>query len=171
MTHLEKLKNKLVDLKTAQEKVQQWKNEGKKIVFTNGCFDILHRGHVFYLAKSAELGDKMILGLNSDASVRRQNKGPKRPINDEQSRAFLLAALDFTDLIIIYDDETPLQLIKTLLPDVLVKGADYNADETDENKKTFIVGSKVVRKNGGSVKTVELEQGFSTTNIVKKLRS
>lgn len=168
--HLNKLLDKIVDPEKAENLLKEWRKNGEKVVFTNGCFDILHRGHVVYLAKSADLGQRLIIGLNSDASVRAQQKGPERPINDEQSRALLLAALDFTDVIIVYDDATPLHLIKTLLPDILVKGADYDENETDSTKKTYIVGSDIVRNNGGQVKTIALEQGFSTTSIVNKIK-
>lgn len=168
--HLNKLLDKIVDPEKAGNFMKDWKKNGEKIVFTNGCFDILHRGHIVYLAKSADLGQRLVIGLNSDTSVRAQQKGPERPINDEQSRALLLAALDFTDAIIIYDDTTPLHLIGTLLPDILVKGADYDETETDNTKKTYIVGSDIVRNNGGQVKTIALEQGFSTTSIINKIK-
>lgn len=168
--HLNKLLNKIIDPEKAENLIKEWKKNGEKVVFTNGCFDILHRGHVIYLAKSADLGQRLIIGLNSDASVREQQKGPERPINDEQSRALLLASLDFTDAIIIYNDPTPKNLITTLLPDILVKGADYDANETDTTKKTYIVGSDIIKNNGGQVKTIDLEQGFSTTSIVNKLK-
>ncbi len=168
--HLDQLLNKIVDLNKAKSLTKEWQKNGETVVFTNGCFDILHRGHVVYLAKSADLGQRLIIGLNSDLSVRAQQKGPERPINDEQSRAILLAALAFTDCIVIYDDATPIQIIDEIAPNVLVKGADYDADETDSTKKTYIVGSDSVKSNGGKVETIHLEEGFSTTNIVKKLK-
>lgn len=170
MNPIERLKAKIVDLSTAQKQVKQYQSNNEKVVFTNGCFDILHRGHVIYLAKSAALGQRLIIGLNDDSSVKAQNKGIERPINDEQSRALLLAALEFVDAVILYNEPTPIQLITTLQPDILVKGADYDENETDASKKTYIVGSDIVKGRGGQVLTISLEEGFSTTNIVKKLK-
>src|ERR1700744_2501182 len=115
------LLNKIQDLPSLQTKLAGWKSEGKKVVFTNGVFDLLHIGHITYMAKAAELGDKLIIGLNSDASVKRI-KGEDRPVNDQNSRAFLLASLLFVDAIVIFGEDTPQQLIATLLPDILVKG-------------------------------------------------
>jgi D-glycero-beta-D-manno-heptose 1-phosphate adenylyltransferase len=140
-------------------------------VFTNGCFDILHEGHVTYLAKAADFGDKLIIGMNDDASVKAQGKGDLRPINPENSRALLLAALDFVSAVVIFGDDTPLDIIKAIKPHVLVKGGDYNAEQTDETKKDYIVGSKFVLANGGTVKTVNLVDGFSTTSIIKKINN
>lgn len=168
--YLQQINSKIVTLEAAKTLIKKWQENGEKVVFTNGCFDILHQGHVTYLAKSANLGQRLVIGLNSDSSVRAQNKGSERPINAENSRAILLAALTFTDLILIYDDATPAKVIQTLLPDVLVKGADYDENETDSFKKTYIVGSDIVRANGGEVKTIALEVGFSTTNIVRKMK-
>jgi rfaE bifunctional protein nucleotidyltransferase chain/domain len=116
------------------------------------------------------MGDKMIVALNSDQSVRNQNKSPERPINPEDSRAIVLAGLGFIDLIVIFDAETPKEIIEFLNPDVLVKGADYDANETDPNNKKYIVGSDFVRKNNGIVQVVELEEGFSTTSIIEKMK-
>jgi rfaE bifunctional protein nucleotidyltransferase chain/domain len=141
---------------------------GKKLVFTNGCFDILHLGHITYLAKASDFGDFLIIGLNDDASVRAQNKGLERPINPEQARATLLAALSFVDAVILFNDSTPLSLIKQLKPNVLVKGSDYDATETNSTKKTYIVGSTEVKSWGGTIKTVDLVPDFSTTSILKK---
>ncbi len=134
---------------------------GKKIVFTNGVFDILHTGHVDYLSKARDLGDILVLGLNTDASVKRLNKGPERPINNEVSRATVLGALECVDYIILFDEETPYELIKAIQPDVLVKGSDYKAEA--------IVGYDIVKAKGGQVITIDLSQGFSTTNIIKKI--
>lgn len=141
----------------------------KKIVFTNGCFDIIHRGHIDYLAKASDLGDYLIVGINSDASVKSLNKGSTRPLQDEQSRAIILASLSFVNAVIIFDESTPLDLIKFLKPDVLVKGADYDADETNPQNKKYIVGSDVVKAHGGIVKTIEFLEGYSTTNIENKI--
>ncbi len=140
--------------------LNQWRFKKKKIVFTNGCFDILHRGHVEYLAKAAELGDKLIIGLNTDSSVRRL-KGENRPVNNEEARAILLSSLIFTDKIILFKEDTPLQLINFIQPDVLVKGSDYQPEE--------IAGYDIVKTKGGEVITIELTKGFSTTSILKKI--
>ncbi len=164
------MKAKIVDAREAQLLINSWKFKGDKVVFTNGCFDILHQGHVVYLAKAAEMGNKMIVALNSDQSVRNQNKSPERPINPEDSRAIVLAGLGFIDLVVIFDAETPKEIIEFLNPDVLVKGADYDANETDPSSKKYIVGSDFVRKNNGTVQVVELEQGFSTTSIIEKMK-
>jgi len=153
-------KNKIVNRTEARSIVNTWQNNGSKVVFTNGCFDLVHRGHVEYLAKAAEKGDKLLLGLNSDASVKRL-KGESRPIVDEDSRAVLLAAFEFIDLIVLFDEDTPYELIKTVQPDVLVKGADYKVED--------IVGYDVVMQRGGAVETITFVEGFSTTNIVEKI--
>jgi rfaE bifunctional protein nucleotidyltransferase chain/domain len=142
------------------------KNE--KVVFTNGCFDILHLGHVNYLAEAASLGNRLIVGINSDRSVKALNKAPNRPINNELARIQIIAALGFVDLVVIFDDETPLELIRALEPDVLVKGGDYDANELNSSSKKYIVGSDIVRKKGGSVVTINLVEGYSTTAIIEK---
>ena len=147
-----------------------WRFQKKKIVFTNGCFDIVHRGHIDYLAKAADMGDVLIVGVNSDASVKRLNKGDARPLQDERSRALILAAFSFITAIVVFDEQTPLELIQFLKPDVLVKGADYNADETDKQSKKYIVGADVVKANGGVVKTIEFLEGYSTTAIENKIK-
>ncbi|MFW5656806.1 MAG: D-glycero-beta-D-manno-heptose 1-phosphate adenylyltransferase [Bacteroidota bacterium] len=138
----------------------QLKFKGKKVVFTNGCFDILHRGHVEYLYKASLLGDFLFLGLNSDASVRRL-KGENRPVQDEIARMTILASLYFVDAIMIFDEDTPYELIKKVQPDFLVKGKDYKAKE--------IVGYDIVTQNGGKVKTIDLVEGYSTTNLIRKI--
>ena len=131
-----------------------------KVVFTNGCFDILHRGHVEYLAKAADLGDILVVGLNTDASVRRL-KGEGRPVNNQEARALVLASLSFVDAVVLFDDDTPYNLIKTLRPDVLVKGADYQPEA--------IVGYDIVTSYGGTVTTIPLVEGYSTTNFIERL--
>lgn len=136
----------------------QWKD--MKVVFTNGCFDILHRGHVEYLAKAADLGDILVVGLNTDASVRRL-KGEGRPVNNQEARALVLASLSFVDAVVLFDDDTPYNLIKTLRPDVLVKGADYQPED--------IVGYDIVTSYGGTVTTIPLVEGYSTTNFIERL--
>jgi rfaE bifunctional protein nucleotidyltransferase chain/domain len=156
------LLDKICDLETLKCKVDFWKSEGDKVVFTNGVFDLLHIGHITYMAKAASLGSKLIVGLNADASVKRL-KGDSRPVNDQNNRAALLAAIFFIDGIVIFEEDTPLNLISTLLPDILVKGADYTIDN--------IVGAKEVLGNGGEVKTIDLVEGYSSTSIIEKIRA
>jgi D-glycero-beta-D-manno-heptose 1-phosphate adenylyltransferase len=138
-----------------------WRFHEKKIVFTNGCFDIIHPGHIDYLSKAADLGGKLIIGLNTDNSVKRLNKGKNRPLQDQDSRALILASLFFVDAVVMFDQDTPLELIKLLKPDILVKGADYTEDK--------VVGADFVRQNGGEVVLLEYLEGFSTTNIENKI--
>jgi D-glycero-beta-D-manno-heptose 1-phosphate adenylyltransferase len=155
------LLNKITDLPALKTQLSVWKGEGKKVVFTNGVFDLLHIGHIMYMAKAAELGDKLIIGLNADASVKRI-KGEDRPVNDQNSRAMLLAALFFVDAVVVFDEDTPQQLITALLPDILVKGADYAIEN--------IVGAKDVIANGGEVKTINFVDGYSSTSIIQKIK-
>jgi rfaE bifunctional protein nucleotidyltransferase chain/domain len=170
MSHLTHLKSKVKTLDALLEQTKQWQSEGQNVVFTNGCFDILHRGHVEYLAQAADLGNKLVLGLNTDDSVRRQNKSPERPINNEEARATVLAALAFIDALVFFDDDTPLDLIKKVGPDTLVKGGDYDPNETDRTAKQYIVGSDLVKANGGIVAIIGLVPDFSTTATIEKLR-
>jgi rfaE bifunctional protein nucleotidyltransferase chain/domain len=139
---------------------KQLKEQGKKIVFTNGCFDILHRGHVEYLTKAKALGDILFVGMNTDASVKRL-KGPQRPVVCEDDRAFVLASLKAVDYVCLFDEDTPLELIKALVPDILVKGSDWPVDS--------IVGKDVVEEAGGKVQTIEFVPNRSTTNIIQKI--
>jgi len=155
------LLSKISDLQSLKTSITQWQSEGKKVVFTNGVFDLLHIGHITYMAKAAELGDKLVIGLNSDSSVKRI-KGEDRPVNDQNSRAALLAALFFVDGIVVFDEDTPIDVITTLMPDILVKGADYSIEN--------IVGAKEVMANGGEVKTIDFVEGYSSTSIIKKIR-
>ena len=152
---------KIYSLNALLKKVAQVRFLGKSVVFTNGCFDILHRGHIFSLSQAATEADFLIIGLNSDASTR-SLKGKNRPINDEQSRALLLASLFVVDAVIIFDEDTPLELIKALKPDVLVKGGDYTTDQ--------IAGASEVIANGGRVVLNPIEQGFSTTDLIEKIK-
>jgi len=152
---------KITDITSLKRKIAAWRLLDKKIVFTNGVFDLLHTGHITYLTKAAELGEKLIIGLNTDASVKRL-KGTDRPVNDENSRALLLASLFFVDAIVLFDDDIPLNLITQLMPDILVKGADYTIDN--------IVGAKEVIANGGEVKTIDFVDGFSSTSIIQKIK-
>lgn len=152
--------NKIVTVETAQKYSAQWKSAHKSVVFTNGCFDIIHKGHVLYLAKARDLGSKLIVGLNSDASVRRL-KGTQRPIKEEESRALTLAAFACVDLVVVFEQDTPLELIKSILPTILVKGKDYEIHE--------IVGADFVLENGGIVQTIDLEDGFSSSNYINRI--
>lgn len=147
------------DLKAQLEQLQA---EGKKIVFTNGCFDLVHPGHIDYLERTRALGDFLVVGLNTDASVSRL-KGPSRPIMNEQARARLIGALACVDAVCLFDEPTPLELITTLQPDILTKGDDYTEDN--------IVGAKEVKAKGGQVLTVPLVKGYSTSNIVEKIKN
>jgi len=148
-------------IETLSIDVIRWKNHHKKIVFTNGCFDILHLGHIDYLCKAADLGDKLIIGVNTDTSVTKL-KGPKRPIIDQESRITKLASLQFVDAVILFDEETPIHLIKKIQPDVLVKGGDYSIDT--------IVGASQILKNGGMVKVIPFLKGYSSTNYIQKIK-
>lgn len=161
MDYLNFLSKKIIkDQQELKFVLAEWRFKEQKIVFTNGCFDILHKGHIEYLAKAASLGTKLLVGLNSDASVRRL-KGEKRPVNDENARALLLAALVFVDKIILFEEDTPLELIRAVEPDILVKGKDYRPEQ--------IVGYDVVKAKGGEIITIDLTEGFSTTGILSKL--
>ena len=150
------------------QQIKDWREAGETIVFTNGVFDILHVGHVTYLEQAAALGNRLIIGVNSDASVRSLNKGPERPINPEWARVCVLEALRCVDAAIVFIDHTPLDLILSIQPNILVKGGDYNPDEVDESSKTYMVGSKEVKASGGKVIAIPLVEGFSTTNILSK---
>lgn len=161
MSYLKKINNKIFAIKKLKKEVDTWKKSGEKIVFTNGCFDIIHRGHIEVLARTADLGDKLIVGLNSDISIQKI-KGKGRPIIKEDSRAILLAALDFIDAIILFSEETPINLIKLLKPNILAKGGDY--------KINTIVGHEIMKKNGGEVILVPFVDGFSSTDIITKIK-
>ena len=156
MGKLDQIKSKIVDTESFSGK----RRNSEKVVFTNGCFDILHRGHIEYLAKASEYGDIFVIGLNSDASTKRL-KGENRPVQDELSRALVLAALEFVDYVIIFPEDTPDKLIKEIIPDVLIKGGDYKAEE--------IVGYDTVSSNGGQVLCLNFVDGYSTTSIISKL--
>ena len=162
MSFHNKLAQKLVSKEKLQNLLQDWNSKNQQIVFTNGCFDILHAGHVEYLCHARDLGDKLILGLNTDASVKRLGKSPERPINSEDTRATILAGLECIDAIVLFDEDTPLELITFVQPDVLVKGNDYKAED--------IVGYDVVTAKGGKVITIQLVEGFSTTNLIQKMK-
>jgi D-glycero-beta-D-manno-heptose 1-phosphate adenylyltransferase len=170
-SRLDAIRSRVDTRETLGRKLYLWRLKGQKIVFTNGCFDILHRGHAEYLAKAADLGNVLIVGVNSDASVRRLGKKDSRPLQDEQTRAFIVASLDVVESAIIFDEDTPRDLIGFIQPDVVVKGADYDANETDPKSKKYIAGSDIVRAKGGEVRTIELTEGFSTTAIEVKIKS
>jgi rfaE bifunctional protein nucleotidyltransferase chain/domain len=162
MSHLNKINSKIFSLDDLKNQVNAWKQAGEEVVFTNGCFDIIHRGHIEVLAQTADLGDRLIIGLNSDTSIQKL-KGKNRPIIEEQSRAILLASLEFVDAVVIFSEDTPLKLISALLPDVLAKGGDYEIET--------IVGHEIVQQNGGKVKLVPFVDGFSSTTIIEKIKN
>ncbi|MBD3636925.1 MAG: D-glycero-beta-D-manno-heptose 1-phosphate adenylyltransferase [Crocinitomicaceae bacterium] len=170
MRSLIQIQNKIISVSELGSFLETQKRMQNRIVFTNGCFDILHKGHVEYLAKAADLGDILVVGINSDASVKRQGKGDERPINAIDARATVLAALECVGAVIEFDDDTPLALIEIIQPDVLVKGADYDPKISDPNDSKYIVGREIVLEKGGSVEVIDFVPGFSTTNIVNKLQ-
>lgn len=161
MNYLPVIQQKIVDIPTLKRMIAAWQLKSKKVVFTNGCFDIIHAGHIHLLTTARSFGDILIAGLNTDASVGKLKPG--RPIQDEQSRAMIMASFDFIDAVILFDEETPLELIKALQPDVVVKGGDYTPDT--------VVGKEIVEKNGGRVEIVKLLDGFSTSSIISKINN
>ncbi len=154
--------NKIFTSQTLLPELQKWRDQDLKIVFTNGCFDLLHLGHVDYLEKARNLGDKLVLGLNTDASIRGL-KGEERPLQDEMSRARIMASLLFVDAVVLFSEPTPYKLIKLVQPDILVKGDDYSPEN--------IVGADIVKAKGGEVKTIPFVKGYSTSNIVAKIKT
>ena len=160
MTQSEQLQDKILQKDNLEQRLSLWRKANQKIVFTNGCFDLLHLGHVDYLAKAKDLGDRLIVGINSDSSVRRL-KGSHRPLQDENSRLHIIAALASVDAVILFDEDTPYELIKKVQPDILVKGADYKPQD--------IVGYDIVSLKGGEVKTIEFVEGYSTTAIENRI--
>lgn len=169
MKTIDQINAKILSQNSLNQRLKEWTSES--IVFTNGCFDILHRGHITYLAQAKDFGSKLIIGLNTDRSVKALNKGDNRPINNENDRAFQLAALSFTDGLILFDEDTPLSIITKIQPDVLVKGGDYNTHQEDPQQKDYIVGAREVKANGGKVVTIPLVKGYSTTNIITQIKS
>ncbi len=161
MSFHKQLKEKVVSQDQALKELKTWREKNKKIVFTNGCFDIIHPGHIDYLSQARDLGDILVLGLNTDQSVRRLNKGSNRPINDERTRAYVLAGIASVDLIVFFDEETPYNLIKLLQPNVLVKGKDYEVEK--------IIGFDILKENGGEVITIPFLDGYSTSSLIKKI--
>ena len=161
MRSVSSIPNKIYTIGTLQQQLKRWRLLNKKIVFTNGVFDILHEGHIASLSEAAAEGNILIVGVNADAAVKKL-KGESRPVNKENSRALLLAALVMTDAVIIFEEDTPLNLINAIMPDVLVKGGDYTLEQ--------IVGAKEVMENGGQVKIIPILEGFSTTGIIEKMK-
>lgn len=161
MRFVEGIEKKILTIEEAKARISAWKVTGKTVAFTNGCFDILHQGHLFSIAQAAKEADYLIVGINSDASVKRL-KGPERPINSTESRALVMANLVLVDVVVVFEEDTPYELITSLLPDILVKGGDYTIET--------IVGAKEVIANGGKVIINPIVDGFSTTNIIKKIK-
>ena len=161
MRFVEGIEKKIMTLDQAKAMMASWRITGKKVSFTNGCFDILHPGHLFSIGQAAKEADYLIVGLNSDASIKRL-KGEDRPINNTANRALILANLVLVDAVVVFEEDTPYELITQLLPDVLVKGGDYTIDS--------IVGAKEVIANGGQVIINPIVEGFSTTNIIEKIK-
>jgi len=161
MQTIELLERKILTKLSLEPILAYWRFKGRKIVFTNGCFDVLHLGHITYLAAAADMGDELIVGVNTDASVRRL-KGENRPVNNENARLKLLAALNFVSAVVLFDEDTPLSLIEVVKPEVLVKGSDYNIED--------IVGYDYVKSYGGSILCVDLVDGYSTSDIVDKTK-
>jgi len=161
MSHLNQIRSKIKSAQDIGHSADEWRSQNKRIAFTNGCFDIVHLGHIDYLSKTADLADVLIIGLNTDASVRR-NKGESRPVQDEKGRAILLASLQFVDAVVLFDEETPYELIELIQPDVLVKGSDWKEED--------IVGADIVRANDGEVVTIDFLEGYSTSFILEKAK-
>jgi rfaE bifunctional protein nucleotidyltransferase chain/domain len=162
MQKLQWVLHKIYERESLVRACNAWRATGKKIVFTNGCFDILHHGHLDLLARAADFGNILIVGVNTDSSVHRL-KGPDRPVTNEADRAFQVASLLCTDAVCLFDEDTPEALIKLIKPDVLVKGGDYTIDK--------IVGAEFVRSNGGTVEIIPFVEGYSTTSIISKIKS
>ena len=162
MKSVQPIPSKICSLPELEKEIRRWRLKNKKIVFTNGVFDILHEGHIASLSQAASYGNMLIVGLNSDASVKRL-KGPSRPVNNENARALLLASLLMTDAVVLFEEDTPLELIKAIMPDVLVKGGDYAIEQ--------IAGAKEVMANGGEVILADIIEGISTTAIIEKMRT
>ena len=159
---LERVKNKIFNKNNLLEKLEMWRGAKKKIVFTNGCFDLIHLGHIEVLARSADLGDILIIGVNTDSSIK-ELKGNNRPIIEEDSRVQQLASLEFVDAVILFNEQTPLELIKVIKPNVITKGGDYNSEQ--------VVGNEIAVKNEGEVIIIPLTQGYSTTSILDKIKN
>lgn len=160
MDYLQINQKKILDQETLLSQLALWKFKDYQVVFTNGCFDIIHLGHIDYLSKARNLGDILIIGLNTDDSVRRL-KGKTRPVNNQEARAKILASFNFVDAIVLFDEDTPYELIKQVQPNILVKGSDYKPDE--------IVGADIVKQRKGRIETINFLEGYSTSSIIEKL--
>lgn len=156
---LNQIRSKIKTLDEIIAASENWQSQNKRIVFTNGCFDIVHLGHIDYLSRAADLADVLVIGVNTDASVSRI-KGENRPLQDELSRSTLLASFQFVEAVVLFDDDTPYELIKAIQPDVLVKGSDY--------KEADIVGADIVGDKGGKIVTIDFLDGYSTSSIIEK---
>ncbi len=163
MKNYDIIEKKILNRQTLSASLYLWRFQQKKIVFTNGCFDLLHLGHIDYLSKAKDYGDILIVGVNTDHSVKMLDKGGNRPITNETARATIIAALHFVDAVVLFDEETPYELIKTVQPDVLVKGSDYRPEG--------IVGYDIVKEKGGEVITIDFLPGYSTTSIEEKIKA
>ena len=162
MNQISRLQSKILSFSTLENQLKKWRKANEKIVFTNGCFDLLHLGHVNYLAKARDLGNRLVIGLNTDASIRRL-KGSTRPVKDEQSRLALLAGMAFVDAVVLFDEETPINLISMIRPNVLVKGGDYKIKD--------IVGHEIVLNSGGKVCTIDFVDGYSSSALIEKVKT
>ena len=162
MSQVKHLQTKILSFSALEGQLEKWRNANQKIVFTNGCFDLLHFGHVDYLAKARGLGDRLVVGLNTDGSIKRI-KGATRPINNEESRAALLAGMAYVDAVVLFDEETPINLISMVMPDILVKGGDYSIKE--------IVGHEIVLNNKGEVRTIDFVEGYSSSVLIEKIKN
>lgn len=162
MSQVKHLQTKILSFSALEGQLEKWRNANQKIVFTNGCFDLLHFGHVDYLAKARDLGDRLVVGLNTDGSIKRI-KGTTRPINNEESRAALLAGMAYVDAVVLFDEETPINLISMIMPDILVKGGDYSIKE--------IVGHEIVLNDKGEVRTIDFVEGYSSSVLIEKIKN
>ena len=162
MSQVKHLQTKILSFSALEGQLEKWRNTNQKIVFTNGCFDLLHFGHVDYLAKARDLGDRLVVGLNTDGSITRI-KGAARPINNEESRAAILAGMAYVDAVVLFDEETPINLISMISPDVLVKGGDYELKD--------VVGHEIVLNNKGKVCTIDFVDGYSSSALIEKVKA
>ena len=162
MKQVKHLQSKILSITALESQLKKWRNSNQKIVFTNGCFDLLHLGHVDYLVKARDLGDRLVVGLNTDNSIKRL-KGASKPIKDEQSRLALLAGMSYVDAVVLFDEDTPINLISAVMPDVLVKGGDYTIKG--------IVGHEIVLNNAGEVCTIDFVEGYSSSALIEKIKT
>lgn len=167
----QKIKQKILTADQLTSWANAIKESGQTTVFTNGCFDLVHLGHIDYLSKTSDLADCMIVAVNSDASVKRLNKGDARPIKDELQRSVIMASFSFVDAVVVFDEDTPIEVIKKIRPNVLVKGGDYNVNQINAQAKDYIVGSKEVRSWNGVVEVIPFVDGYSTTKLEQKVLS